>query len=61
MLTCDELDRVVRVWWKRCDRCGAMMTPGADGHGFERWSCPGCRQVVGTDRDLRVGGRLQLQ
>jgi hypothetical protein len=29
-------------------------------NGFERWSCPGCRQVVGIDRDPQVGGRFQI-
>jgi hypothetical protein len=29
-------------------------------HGFERWSCPGCQQVVGIDRDPEVGGRFQI-
>ena len=25
-----------------------------------RWACPGCRQVVGIDRDPQVGGRFQV-
>jgi hypothetical protein len=29
-------------------------------HGFERWSCPGCQQVVGIDRDPEVGTRFQV-
>jgi hypothetical protein len=29
-------------------------------HGFERWACPRCRQVVGIDRDPQVGGRFQI-
>jgi hypothetical protein len=29
-------------------------------YGFERWSCPGCQQVVGIDRDPEVGGRFQI-
>jgi hypothetical protein len=29
-------------------------------HGFERWQCPTCRQVVGIDRDPEVGGRFQI-
>jgi hypothetical protein len=29
-------------------------------HGFERWSCPGCQQVVGIDRDPEVGSRFQI-
>jgi hypothetical protein len=29
-------------------------------HGFERWTCPGCQQVVGIDRDPEVGSRFQI-
>ena len=25
-----------------------------------RWACPGCRQLVGIDRDPQVGGRFQI-
>jgi hypothetical protein len=32
-----------------------------DGRGrLTRWACPGCRQVVGIDRDPQVGGRFQV-
>ncbi|HET6747793.1 MAG TPA: hypothetical protein VFL71_00915 [Actinomycetes bacterium] len=29
-------------------------------HGFERWRCPACQQVVGIDRDPEVGSRFQI-
>jgi hypothetical protein len=43
-----------------CDKCGTRMDLEGSAHGFERWSCPGCQQVVGIDRDPEVGGRFQI-
>jgi hypothetical protein len=43
-----------------CDKCGTPMDLEGSANGFERWSCPGCRQVVGIDRDPQVGGRFQI-
>jgi hypothetical protein len=43
-----------------CDKCGTRMWLQGAGHGFERWCCPHCLQVVGIDRDPQVGGRFQL-
>ena len=43
-----------------CDKCGTRMDLEGSAHGFERWTCPGCRQVVGIDRDPQVGGRFQV-
>ena len=43
-----------------CNKCGTRMDLEGSAHGFERWACPGCRQVVGIDRDPRVGGRFQI-
>jgi tRNA(Ile2) C34 agmatinyltransferase TiaS len=43
-----------------CDKCGTRMDLEGSAHGFERWSCPGCRQVVGIDRDPEVGTRFQI-
>jgi ribosomal protein S27AE len=43
-----------------CDKCGARMELEGAAHGFERWRCPRCRQVVGIDRDPEVGGRFQI-
>jgi hypothetical protein len=36
-----------------CDKCGTRTDLEGSTHGFERWSCPGCQQVVGIDRDPR--------
>jgi hypothetical protein len=43
-----------------CDKCGSRMEVQGSAHGFERWTCPRCRQVVGIDRDPEVGGRFQI-
>jgi tRNA(Ile2) C34 agmatinyltransferase TiaS len=43
-----------------CDKCGTRMDLEGSAHGFERWSCPGCQQVVGIDRDPEVGSRFQI-
>ena len=43
-----------------CDKCGTRMDLEGSAHGFERWSCSGCQQVVGIDRDPEVGGRFQI-
>jgi hypothetical protein len=43
-----------------CDKCGTRMDLQAASHGFERWTCPWCRQVIGIDRDPEVGSRFQL-
>jgi ribosomal protein L37AE/L43A len=43
-----------------CDKCGSRMDLEGSAHGFERWACPRCRQVVGIDRDPLVGGRFQI-
>ena len=43
-----------------CDKCGSRMDLQGSAHGFERWHCPGCQQVVGIDRDPEVGSRFQL-
>jgi tRNA(Ile2) C34 agmatinyltransferase TiaS len=43
-----------------CDKCGARMDLAGSAHGFERWTCPGCQQVIGIDRDPEVGGRFQI-
>ena len=43
-----------------CDKCGTGMDLAGSAHGFERWSCPGCQQVVGIDRDPEVGRRFQI-
>jgi tRNA(Ile2) C34 agmatinyltransferase TiaS len=43
-----------------CDKCGSRMDLQGSAHGFERWRCPGCQQVVGIDRDPEVGSRFQL-
>jgi hypothetical protein len=48
------------VWREVCDKCGTRMDLEGSAHGFERWTCPGCRQVVGVDRDPEVGGRFQI-
>jgi hypothetical protein len=48
------------VWREVCDKCGTRMDLEGSAHGFERWTCPGCRQVVGIDRDSEVGGRFQI-
>jgi hypothetical protein len=48
------------VWREVCDKCGTRMDLEGSAHGFERWTCPGCRQVVGIDRDPEVGGRFQI-
>jgi hypothetical protein len=52
------LDSALRHEW--CDKCDARMWRHGAGHGFERWRCPNCRQVIGIDRDPEVGGRFQL-
>jgi tRNA(Ile2) C34 agmatinyltransferase TiaS len=44
-----------------CDKCGTRMWLHSAGHGFERWRCPSCFQVIGIDRDPQVGGRFQLE
>jgi hypothetical protein len=51
---------VPALWREVCDKCGTRMELKGFGHGFERWACPYCRQVVGIDRDPQVGGRVQL-
>jgi tRNA(Ile2) C34 agmatinyltransferase TiaS len=43
-----------------CDKCGAPMDLQGSAHGFERWRCPACQQVVGVDRDPEVGSRFQI-
>jgi hypothetical protein len=43
-----------------CDKCGTRMDLQGSGHGFERWWCAGCHQVVGIDRDPEVGSRFQI-
>jgi tRNA(Ile2) C34 agmatinyltransferase TiaS len=43
-----------------CDKCGSPMDLQGSAHGFERWKCPKCQQVVGIDRDPEVGHRFQL-
>ncbi len=43
-----------------CDKCGSRMTLQSSAHGFERWECPKCHQIVGIDRDPEVGGRFQI-
>jgi tRNA(Ile2) C34 agmatinyltransferase TiaS len=43
-----------------CDKCGSRMELEGSAYGFERWTCPRCRQVVGIDRDPEVGSRFQL-
>jgi tRNA(Ile2) C34 agmatinyltransferase TiaS len=43
-----------------CDKCGSRMDLQGSAHGFERWQCPNCQQVVGIDRDPEVGSRFQL-
>jgi tRNA(Ile2) C34 agmatinyltransferase TiaS len=48
------------VWREVCDKCGTRMDLAGAAHGFERWSCPGCQQVVGIDRDPEVGTRFQI-
>jgi hypothetical protein len=48
------------LWREVCDKCGTRMELKGSGHGFERWACPYCHQVVGIDRDPQVGGRVQL-
>jgi hypothetical protein len=45
---------------EECDKCGSRMDLQGSAHGFERWQCPGCQQVVGIDRDPEVGSRFQL-
>jgi hypothetical protein len=49
------------LWREVCDKCGTRMELKGFGHGFERWACPYCHQVVGIDRDAHVGGRVQLR
>jgi tRNA(Ile2) C34 agmatinyltransferase TiaS len=43
-----------------CHKCGSRMELQGSAHGFERWTCPRCQQVVGIDRDPEVGSRFQL-
>jgi hypothetical protein len=43
-----------------CDKCESSMELEGSAHGFERWTCPGCQQVVGIDRDPEVGSRFQI-
>jgi hypothetical protein len=43
-----------------CDKCWTRMDLEGSAHGFERWTCPGCGQIVGFDRDPLVGGRFQI-
>jgi hypothetical protein len=43
-----------------CDKCGWQMDLQGSGHGFERWWCANCHQVVGIDRDPEVGSRFQI-
>jgi ribosomal protein S27AE len=43
-----------------CDKCGSQMDLQGSGHGFERWWCANCHQVVGIDRDPEVGSRFQI-
>jgi hypothetical protein len=42
------------------DKCGSPMDLQGSAHGFERWRCPRCQQVIGIDRDPQVGSRFQL-
>ena len=51
---------VPSLWREVCDKCGTRMELEGRDHGFERWACPYCRQVVGIDRDPQAGGRFQL-
>ncbi len=43
-----------------CDKCDTQMDLRGGAYGFERWSCPKCHQVVGIDRDPKVGRRFQI-
>ena len=43
-----------------CDKCGTRMDLQGSAHGFERWTCPGCQQVIGIDRDPQVASRFQI-
>jgi tRNA(Ile2) C34 agmatinyltransferase TiaS len=43
-----------------CDKCGSRMELQGSAHGFERWTCPKCQQVIGIDRDPQVGSRFQI-
>lgn len=43
-----------------CDKCWSRMELQGSAHGFERWTCSKCRQVVGIDRDPEVGSRFQI-
>ena len=43
-----------------CDKCGSRMELQRSAHGFERWKCPKCQQVIGIDRDPDVGSRFQI-
>ena len=50
-------DRLIpTLWHEVCDKCGTRMDLRGVGGGFERWTCPFCRQVVGIDRDPRPVG-----
>jgi tRNA(Ile2) C34 agmatinyltransferase TiaS len=48
------------LWRETCDKCGTRMDLEGSAHGFERWACPRCQQVIGVDRDPEVGGRFQI-
>jgi phage FluMu protein Com len=43
-----------------CDKCGSRMELESSAHGFERWKCPKCQQIIGIDRDPDVGSRFQI-
>jgi hypothetical protein len=40
---------VPALWRELCDKCSTRMELKGFGHGFERWACPFCHQVVGID------------
>ena len=55
-----KTDAATTLGREACDKCRSLMDLEGSAHGFERWTCPGCRQVVGIDRDPEVGGRFQI-
>ena len=58
--TKSDTSATTTVWREVCDKCGTRMGLEGSAHGFERWSCPGCQQVIGIDRDPEVGSRFQI-
>jgi tRNA(Ile2) C34 agmatinyltransferase TiaS len=58
--TRSDLDTTTTLRREVCDKCGSRMELQGSAHGFERWTCPRCQQVVGIDRDPEVGTRVQL-